>query len=131
RRMKPRRPAVSTSTARPDARSAMADRLSRQVIVAGAGIAGLTAALAFAQRGFSVRVFEQAPRFEPLGAGLQLSPNATRLLDRLGVLERLLAEAVRPAAVLLRDAASLRVLARIPLGEAGERRWHAPYLAAH
>jgi salicylate hydroxylase len=109
----------------------MQDRLSRQVVVAGGGIAGLTAALAFARRGFFVRLFEQAQRFEPFGAGLQLSPNATRILDRLGVLDLLRSKAVRPDAILLRDAASLRVLARVPLGAAAERRWHAPYLVAH
>lgn len=109
----------------------MTDRGARQVVVAGAGIAGLTAALCLARRGFRVRVFEQAPRFEPFGAGLQLSPNATRILDGLGVLDLLLPKAARPAAVLLKDAASLKTLARIPLGKDAERRWGAPYLAVH
>ena len=109
----------------------MTERHPRRIVIAGAGIAGLTAALAFARRGFSVRVFEQAPRFEPFGAGLQLSPNATRILDSLGVLDLLRPKAVQPAAVLLRDATSLKVLARIPLGEFAERRWGAPYLAVH
>ncbi|PZN59226.1 MAG: salicylate hydroxylase [Proteobacteria bacterium] len=106
-------------------------RLSRQIVIAGGGIAGLTAALAFAQRGFDVRLFEQAARFEPFGAGLQLSPNATRLLGRLGVLQLLRPKAVEPAAVLLRDARTLKVLSRFPLGEFAERRWGAPYLTAH
>lgn len=103
----------------------------RQVIVAGAGIAGLTAALAFASRGFSVRVFEQAARLEEVGAGIQLSPNATRQLQRLGVLDCLKAVAVRPEAVTLRDGASLGELARIPLGDRAEKRWGAPYLVVH
>ncbi len=109
----------------------MTERHTRRIVVAGAGIAGLTAALACARHGFSVRVFEQASHFEPFGAGLQLSPNATRILDALGVLDLLRPKAVQPAAVLLRDAASLKVLARIPLGEFAERRWRAPYLAVH
>ncbi|MGZ3285765.1 MAG: FAD-dependent oxidoreductase, partial [Xanthobacteraceae bacterium] len=58
---------------------------SRSVIIAGAGIGGLTAALALAQRGFDVTVFEQAPRLEEAGAGLQLSPNASRVLLALGL----------------------------------------------
>jgi salicylate hydroxylase len=103
----------------------------RQVIVAGAGIAGLAAALAFAAHGFSVRVFERAPRLEEVGAGIQLSPNATRLLRRLGVLDFLESVAVRPDAVTLRDGASLKELARIPLGESAETRWGAPYLVVH
>ncbi|TPI18047.1 FAD-dependent monooxygenase [Mesorhizobium sp. B4-1-1] len=109
----------------------MAETRSRQIVIAGAGIAGLTAALAFAERGFPVKLFEQAKQLEAAGAGLQLSPNATRILRRLGVLDRLLPNAIRPQAVVLKDARSLRELARVPLGEAGERRWGAPYLVAH
>ncbi|UVK53558.1 FAD-dependent monooxygenase [Mesorhizobium sp. AR02] len=109
----------------------MHDAQFRQVIVAGAGVAGLTAALAFAARGYPVRVFEQVPRLEAVGAGIQLSPNATRILRDLGVLDRLLRTAVMPEAVVLKDAATLRELAHVPLGQAGERRWGAPYLVAH
>src|SRR5919108_6055886 len=104
---------------------------SRQVIVAGGGIAGLTAALAFARRGFAVQLYERAPRLEEVGAGLQLSPNATRLLRELGVLDALLPVAIRPDAVTLRDARSLAVLARVKFGDFAERRWGAPYLVAH
>ncbi|RUW68798.1 MULTISPECIES: FAD-dependent monooxygenase [unclassified Mesorhizobium] len=109
----------------------MDDARSRQVVIAGAGIAGLTAAIAFAERGHPVQIFEQAPRLEAAGAGIQLSPNATRILRQLGVLDRLLPHAVRPEAVVLKDAATLRELARVPLGQAGESRWGAPYLVAH
>ncbi|PBB67741.1 salicylate hydroxylase [Mesorhizobium sp. WSM4312] len=109
----------------------MDDQRSRQVVIAGAGIAGLTAALAFAKRGYRVQVFEQAPRLEAVGAGLQLSPNATRILRDLSVLDRLLPATVRPEAVVLRDARTLRQLARVPLGQSGESRWGAPYLVAH
>lgn len=109
----------------------MAEARSRHVIVAGAGVAGLTAALAFAVRGYPVSVFERAPRLEEVGAGLQLSPNATRILDRLGVLPGLRSTAVRPDAVVLRDATSLAELGRVPLGAAAEWRWKAPYLTVH
>jgi salicylate hydroxylase len=109
----------------------MAEARSRQIIIAGAGIAGLTAALAFAVRGYPVRVFERAPRLDEVGAGLQLSPNATRILDRLGVLPGLRHTAVRPDAVVLRDASSLAELGRVQLGAAAEWRWKAPYLTAH
>jgi salicylate hydroxylase len=102
-----------------------------QIIIAGAGIAGLASALAFASRGFSVQVFERAPQLEEVGAGIQLSPNATRILDRLGVLPALLKTAVRPNAVFLRDGRTLAELARVPLGAAAEKRWQAPYLALH
>ena len=109
----------------------MDDTVSRQVVIAGAGIGGMTAALAFAERGYTVRLFEQAQRIEAAGAGIQLSPNATHILDRLGVLEHLLPAAVRPAAVILKDARNLRTLATVPLGSKGQARWKAPYLVAH
>ena len=108
----------------------MDDKRSLPVVIAGAGVAGLTAAIAFARRGYRVQVFEQAPRLEAVGAGLQLSPNATRILRELGVLDRLLPAAVRPEAVVLKDARTLHQLARVPLGQSGESRWGAPYLVA-
>lgn len=109
----------------------MQDAQARQVIIAGAGIAGLTAALAFAERGYPVKLLEQAQRLEAAGAGIQLSPNATRILRKLGVLDRLLPAALQPEAVVLKDAKTLRELARVPLGQAAEARWQAPYLVAH
>jgi len=101
------------------------------ILIAGAGIAGLTAALAFAQRGFSVRLFERAPELAEVGAGLQLSPNATRLLDSLGLAAALRQAAVRPEAIVLRRASTSREIARVPLGAAGTRRWGADYLVIH
>ncbi|MEA2935514.1 MAG: hypothetical protein QOD74_2160, partial [Variibacter sp.] len=77
---------------------------SRNVIVAGAGIGGLTAALALAQRGFRVTLLEQAERLEETGAGIQLSPNATRVLIALGLEDRLRADVVSPEAVSIRSA---------------------------
>jgi salicylate hydroxylase len=103
----------------------------RQVIVAGGGIAGLTTALAFARRGFAVQLYERAPRLDEVGAGLQLSPNATRLLRDVGVLDAMLPFAIGPDDVTLRDARSLAVLARVKLGDFAERRWGAPYLVAY
>lgn len=108
----------------------MHDR-SRVVVVAGAGIAGLTAALALAARGIHVRVIERAPRLDEVGAGLQLSPNATRLLGRLGVLPLLAPVAVSPQALVMRRARTLRRLAALPLAAVAEARWGAPYLTVH
>ncbi|MFC5583783.1 FAD-dependent monooxygenase [Nitratireductor kimnyeongensis] len=100
-------------------------------IIVGAGIAGLTIALAMAQHGLSVRLYERAPELTEVGAGLQLSPNATRLLGRLGVIDVLGERAVRPQAVALINARNLSPLASVPLGDAGEARWNAPYLVTH
>ena len=104
---------------------------SRHVAIAGAGIAGLTVALCLAQKGLTVSIFETAERLEEVGAGLQISPNAARVLARIGVLERMGTNAVRPSAITLKDAATLGTLASVPLGRAAEERWRAPYVVAH
>jgi salicylate hydroxylase len=104
---------------------------SRTIIVAGAGIGGLTAALALARKGFSVALIEQAERLEEAGAGIQLSPNATRVLLALGLGDRLRPLVVSPAAVLIRSAWSSREIVRIPLGEAALTRYGAPYWVIH
>jgi salicylate hydroxylase len=104
---------------------------TRQITIAGAGIAGLSAALSFARAGHTVAIFERAPHLEEVGAGLQLSPNATRILQRLGVLERLLPLAVKPEEIAVRRADTLRLLTTVPLGQFAENRWGAPYLTIH
>jgi salicylate hydroxylase len=104
--------------------------MARRAFVAGAGIGGLTAALALARQGFEVEVFERAPALEPFGAGLQLSPNATRALARLGVLDAVRTLALEPRAIRLIDARDGAEFARLPL-DGAERRWGAPYLVIH
>ena len=102
-----------------------------RVIVAGGGVGGLTAALALARAGAKVSVLERAPAFTEIGAGLQLSPNATRLLFGLGLESALRRMAFRPQAAEVRDRADGRRLLVTPLGEAAEARWGAPYLQLH
>ena len=102
-----------------------------RVLIAGAGIAGLTLGLALARHGIASRIAERAERIDSIGAGIQLSPNATSILAEVGVLDRLWAAAVRPEAILLRDARHLRQRALIPLGEVAEQRWGSPYLTVH
>jgi salicylate hydroxylase len=104
---------------------------SRTVFVAGAGIGGLTAALAIARRGFRVAVFEQAPRLEEVGAGIQLSPNASRILMALGLGEPLRRHVVAPEELRVMDARTARVLLRAPLGAGAEKRYGAPYWMIH
>jgi salicylate hydroxylase len=102
-----------------------------QVAIAGAGIAGLSAALALARRGFQVRLLESAETLEEIGAGIQLSPNAVRVLQALGLAERIGEEAVEPAGIAIYDGRSGRLLTKIPLGETARRRYGAPYLLIH
>lgn len=101
------------------------------VLIIGGGIAGLTAALSIAARGFQVRLFENAPFFSEIGAGLQLSPNATHILRDLGLLATLSTHAVRPEMVELRASRNFKSLCQIRLGSSGEQRWGAPYLTIH
>jgi salicylate hydroxylase len=104
---------------------------SRTVFVAGAGIGGLTAALALAAQGFRVVILEKTERLEQAGAGLQLSPNASRVLIDLGLQERLAARAITPDAISLMTARSGGEVVRMPLGEAAEVRAGAPYWVMH
>ena len=60
-----------------------------KVLLAGGGIGGLSAAVALLQRGIDVEVYEQAPELKEVGAGIQISPNGNKVLDALGVFQRL------------------------------------------
>jgi salicylate hydroxylase len=103
----------------------------RTAIVVGGGIGGLAAALALARAGVRVTAVEQAPQLGEVGAGIQLSPNATRVLFALG-LERALAEiAFRPRAVEARTWRRGVALSRVELGDAVVGRFGAPYFHVH
>ncbi|WOH79171.1 FAD-dependent monooxygenase [Bradyrhizobium sp. BEA-2-5] len=105
--------------------------LTRTVIVAGAGIGGLTASLTLAAQGFRVVVLEKAERLEEAGAGIQLSPNASRILVELGLKEPLARRAVTPESVNILSARAGGEIARMPLGQAAEFRAGAPYWVIH
>ena len=101
--------------------------MSVRVAVVGAGIGGLTAAIALARAGVDVSVFEAAPELGEVGAGIQVSPNATRLLHRFGLAAALARVGVRPEATELRRWQDGRVLWRQPLGDTCDARFGAPY----
>ncbi len=94
-------------------------------------MAGLTAALALARKGISSDIIEQAPQLGEVGAGLQLSPNATRVLASLGVLSDLEQHWLEPNAISLVSGRDLRHLASVPAGNFARKRWGYPYGVLH
>ena len=101
------------------------------VLIAGGGIGGLSAALSLAQSGFEVEVFEQAPEFGEVGAGIQLSPNATRVLHHLGLAEALEACAFLPERTEFRSWKTGRLISNSPLGESARASYGFPYYHIH
>jgi salicylate hydroxylase len=105
------------------------------ILIAGAGIGGLTAALSLARRGLAVRLFDQVERLSEAGAGIQLSPNATRVLIGLGLASRLKTSIVEPTAIRLHSGTTGRGLATLPLTgtpDAGmSGRYGSPYWVIH
>jgi len=102
-----------------------------RALIAGGGIAGMAAALALAREGCPVTVCEQAAAPAEVGAGLQMSPNATKVLRMLGVFDAVAARAFRPVTAVMRDGCSGRLIYRVALGAMSVARWGAPYLHVH
>lgn len=102
-----------------------------EVAIVGAGIGGLAAAVRLRQLGHRVTLLEQARQILPVGAGIQLAPNATSILERLGVLPVLGGRAVAAQISLRRRYEDGRCLGQYPLGEAVIERFGSPYLHAH
>ncbi|MEN0138487.1 MAG: FAD-dependent monooxygenase [Rhodococcus sp. (in: high G+C Gram-positive bacteria)] len=100
-------------------------------LVIGGGIGGLGTALAVARTGRRVHLVEQAAAFTEIGAGLQIGPNATRALDRLGLLDELTDVAVHPSSAIVHDAYTGEVLTALDFGPRFLARYGYPYLVAH
>ncbi len=100
------------------------------VVIAGAGVGGLSAALAMAAAGRPTIVLERATELSEFGAGLQLGPNASRRLRRWDALDPLLAHGLAPTCVRIFSGESGREIVEIPVADA-QRRWGAPYILAH
>ena len=103
----------------------------RKIFINGGGIAGLTAALCLAKTGNNISVFERASELEPLGAGIQISPNAFHVLSDLGLGEELIAAGDVPNAIIMMNADKGTKLATIPLGFDVHDKYGAPYIVIH
>lgn len=101
------------------------------ILIAGGGIGGLTAALCLARRGYCVSVFEQASAFGEIGAGIQLSPNCSRVLHDLGLAPALREIAFLPEGTEMRHWRRGRVIAANPLGDSVREQYGFPYYHVH
>jgi 2-polyprenyl-6-methoxyphenol hydroxylase-like FAD-dependent oxidoreductase len=99
--------------------------------IVGAGIGGLAVAAALRSRGFSVRVFEQAPRFARVGAGIQLAPNPMKVLRAFGIEADIRGVGFEPQENRNRDYGTGRLTNVLPAGRAIEERYGAPYICCH
>lgn len=102
-----------------------------KIIISGAGIGGLTLALACLQRGINVVLLEATSELREVGAGIQVPPNAMKVLRALGLDEVISERAFRPRSIEARMGESGRAVFSIPLADAAEARWGAPYFHIH
>jgi salicylate hydroxylase len=102
-----------------------------RVTVVGGGIGGAAATLALTRAGCDVHVYEQVASKTEVGAGIQISPNATRLLHRYGLADALRARAVKPSHIEVRRWDDGRILSREELGDVAEETFGAPYYHFH
>jgi salicylate hydroxylase len=102
-----------------------------QVAIAGGGIGGLAAAVACRRAGCHVHLFEQAAEFAEVGAGIQLGPNATRMVDSWGLGAALREVAAAPGSLAVRGAIDDAQVAAMQLGASFIERYGAPYLTVH
>jgi salicylate hydroxylase len=101
------------------------------MLIIGGGIGGMSAAVALARAGFDVHVVEQASDFTEIGAGIQLAPNAIRILDGLGLLPEINRIAVRPRSLIFLDIDTADRLATVDLAEPFVHRYGYPYSVLH
>ncbi len=105
--------------------------MTASLAIIGAGMGGLTLAAALHQRGIGAHIYEQAPRFVRLGAGIQMSPNAMRVLRGIGIEPSIRSTAFQPRSWTNREWDSGILTNELPLGSDAEEKYGAPYLLMH
>ncbi len=109
----------------------MAKMALDRVLIAGGGIGGMAAALACARQGMAVQLLERSAQFSEVGAGIQMGPNVTRILQGWGLGDALEQVASFPSGLLARDAQSGQVMGRLRLADRAQSRYGAPYATIH
>ena len=105
--------------------------MSFKIGILGAGIGGLTAAIALQRAGHEVVVYEQSKQFLRVGADINLTPNAVRALDGLGIGEAVRRTAARPTHRISRTWDSGEETSRLAMGDTAEQKYGAPQLTIH
>jgi salicylate hydroxylase len=105
--------------------------LTKKIVISGAGIGGLCAALALAQRKFKVDVYERSTQLGEVGAGLQLSPNAMHVFEALEIADDIKAKAYSPDSAVMRHYQTGNAYFTVPLGDAATQKYGAHYLHIH
>ena len=105
--------------------------MTLRLAIAGGGIGGLAAALALSCGENDVTLLEKAPAFAEIGAGIQLGPNVTRILQSWGLLDATRRVATAPDRLHVRSATTGGLLGELRLGQAMAERYGAPYLTLH
>lgn len=109
----------------------MANSKSLSICIAGAGIAGLTLALALAKHGVRVTVLERNEQLQEFGAGLQISPNARRALNALGLDEALHSVTFAPEGIQTFPFKRKKPITTLQLGQSATERFGVPYVVMH
>jgi len=102
-----------------------------KAIIVGGGIGGLTTALCLDHFGFKVEVLEASHELSEVGAGIQLSPNAMKVFEAIGLDKELTQIGFAPESIALRMGQSGMTLIEAPLGKTAKARWGSPYLHIH
>jgi len=105
--------------------------IKQKIAIVGAGLGGAAAATLLQKAGFQVDVYEQAPAFSRIGAGIHMGPNIMKIFRRMGIEQKLSDMGSHPDFWFSRDGASGDYLSRIPLGEFARKEYGAAYITVH